>query len=103
MTAVFFFGEAIILSLELLSDGMFMYLPVIFSLIFAVLIIVRGRSLILPTLLLISDAFTTLLYMQLDAFPEVQTAMLLLSLTCAAIALYLSFAVVSEKPKLPVF
>ena len=103
MTAVFFFGEAIILSLELLSDGMFIYLPVIFSLIFAVLIIVRGRSLILPTLLLISDAFTTLLYMQLDAFPEVQTAMLLLSLTCAAIALYLSFAVVSEKPKLPVF
>ncbi|MCQ2357692.1 MAG: DMT family transporter [Methanocorpusculum sp.] len=103
MTAVFFFGEAIILSLELLSDGMFMYLPVIFSLIFAVLIIVLGRSLILPTLLLISDAFTTLLYMQLDAFPEVQTAMLLLSLTCAAIALYLSFAVVSKKPKLPVF
>ena len=103
MTAVFFFGEAIILSLGLLSDGMFIYLPVIFSLIFAVLIIVRGRSLILPTLLLISDAFTTLLYMQLDAFPKVQTAMLLLSLTCAAIALYLSFAVVSEKPKLPVF
>ena len=103
MTAVFFFGEAIILSLELLSDGMFIYLPVIFSLIFAVLIIVRGRSLILPTFLIVFDAFTTLLYLQLDFIPEVRTAMLLLSLTCAAIALYLSFAVVSEKPKLPVF
>ena len=44
-----------------------------------------------------------LLYIQCEAVPEVVTAMLLITLACAAVSLYLSFAVFSEKPKLPVF
>ena len=103
MTAVFFFGSAAVLLLDLFSSGVFSYVPVIFSLVFAIFVILRGSSLILPTFLMVADAFSTLLYLQLEAVPEVQTAMLLLRLGCAAVALYLSFAVVSEKPKLPVF
>ena len=103
MTAVFFFGAAAALLFELFCDGTFLYLPVIFELVFGLLVVLRGASLILPTALLFGDAFAILLYIQSETIPEVQTAMLLLSLMCAAVALYLSFAVFSEKPKLPVF
>ena len=103
MTAVFFFGSAVVLLLDLFADGLFSYLPVVFSLVFAVMVILRGRSLILPTALIMGDAFSTLLYIQSSTIPGVQTAMLLLILGCAAVSLYLAFAVFSEKPKLPVF
>ena len=70
---------------------------------FGLLIILRGASLILPTALLFGDAFAVLLYIQIDTIPEVETAMFLIALGCVAVALYLAFAVFSEKPKLPVF
>ena len=101
--AVFFIGSAIALSLDLFSYGVFLYLPIIFLLVFGILNILRKNSPILTSSFLIGYAFLTMLYLQLEVFPEVQTAMLLLTLICAAIALYLSFAVFSEKPKLPVF
>ncbi|HJJ33584.1 MAG TPA: hypothetical protein O0X19_04310 [Methanocorpusculum sp.] len=44
-----------------------------------------------------------LLYTWCEAVSEVLAAMLLLTLGCAAVAVYLAFAVFSEKPKLPVF
>ena len=70
---------------------------------FGILIVLRGRALILPAILWIGEGFILLLYEQLDFFPEVLTAMLLMTLGCAAVEVYLSFAVFSEKPKLPVF
>ena len=76
---------------------------VIFGLAFGILVILRGDSLILPTSLMFGNAFAMLLYIQCETVPEVQTAMLLLTLGCAAVSLYLAFAVFSEKPKLPVF
>ena len=103
MTAVFFFGISVAMFFELFCDGAFLYMPVIFELVFGLLVILRGASLILPTAVLFGDAFAILLYLQSETMPEVQTAMLLLSLMCAAVALYLAFAVFSEKPKLPVF
>ena len=103
MTAVFFFGSAVFMLLELFCNGAFLYLSVIFGLVFGILVILRGDSLILPTVLLFGSAFTMLLYIQIEAIPEVQTAMLLITLACAAVSLYLAFAVFSEKPKLPVF
>ena len=103
MTAVFFFGAAAALLFELFCEGTFLYLPVIFELVFGLLVVLRGASLILPTALLFGDAFAILLYIQSETIPEVQTAMLLITLGCAAVSLYLSFAVFSEKPKLPVF
>ena len=103
MTAVFFFATAVTLIFNLFCEGVFEYLAVIFQLMFAVMIILRGRTLILPAAFMIGDSFGTLLYLQLEAFPEVQTAMLVLWLMCAAIVTYLSFAIISEKPKLPVF
>ncbi|MCQ2357691.1 MAG: DMT family transporter [Methanocorpusculum sp.] len=103
MTAVYFFGSAVVVVLDLFCEGAFEYLPVIFPLVFAVMIISRGRTLILPTAFMIGDTFATLLYTQLEAFPEVQTAMLLLRIMSVVIVTYLSFAIISEKPKLPVF
>ncbi|HJJ45533.1 MAG TPA: hypothetical protein O0Y17_00430, partial [Methanocorpusculum sp.] len=103
MTAVYFIGSAVTLLFEPFCDGMLLYLPVIFSLVFGLLIILRGSSLILPTALLFGDAFAVLLYIQIDTIPEVETAMFFIALGCAAAALYLAFAVFSEKPKLPVF
>ena len=66
-------------------------------------IVLRGASLLLPTALVFGDAFAVLLYIQIDTIPEVETAMFLIALGCVAVALYLAFAVFSEKPKLPVF
>ena len=103
MTSVFFFGSAVALLFELFCGGAFLYLSVIFGLAFGILVILRGDSLILPTSLMFGNAFAMLLYIQCEAVPEVQTAMLLLTLGCAAVAVYLAFAVFSEKPKLPVF
>ena len=103
MTAVYFIGSAVTLLFEPFCDGMLLYLPAIFGLVFGLLIILRGSSLILPTALLFGDAFAVLLYIQIDTIPEVETAMFLIALGCAAVALYLAFAVFSEKPKLPVF
>ena len=100
---MFFFGSAVSLLFELFCGGAFLYLPVIFGLVFGILVILRGDSLILPTSLMFGNAFAMLLYIQVEAVPEVMTAMLLLSLMCAAVAVYLAFAVFSEKPKLPVF
>ena len=103
MTSVFFFGSAVALLFELFCDGAFLYLSVIFGLAFGILVILRGDSLILPTSLMFGNAFAMLLYIQCEAVPEVVTAMLLITLACAAVSLYLAFAVFSEKPKLPVF
>ena len=102
-TALFFFGAAVAFLLELWCDGAFSYLAVVFSLVFGILIVLRGRALILPAILWIGEGFILLLYEQLEFFPEILTAMLLMTLGCAAVEVYLSFAVFSEKPKLPVF
>ena len=102
-TALFFFGAAVAFLLELWCDGVFSYLAVVFSLVFGILIVLRGRSLILPAILWIGEGFILLLYEQLEFFPEVLTAMLLMTLGCVVAEVYLSFAVFSEKPKLPVF
>ena len=108
MTAVFFFGVSVAMLLGLFCNSVFcdvglLYLPVIFGLLFGILVVLRGASLILPTALLFGGAFALLLYLQSAAVPEVLTAMYLITLGCAAVAVYLAFAVFSEKPKLPVF
>ena len=102
-TSVFFIGLGIAILLDTLSLGVFEYLPVIFALLFGIMTLLRKDSPVLPAIILIGDAFSILLYIQSAAIPELQTATLLLTLGCGIVALYLSFAVFSEKPKLPVF
>ena len=102
-TSFLFIGCGVALALDMLTTGAFVYLPMILMLVLGIQNILRGDPRILPSALLIGYAFIIMLYGQLTAFPEVLTAMLLLTVMCAAVALYLSFAVFAEKPKLPLF
>ena len=102
-TSIFFIGVGLSLALILLSPAIFGYLPVILLLVLGIQNVLRKDPRILPSFLLIGYAFATMLFCNLAEFPEVKTAMLLLTLMCTVIAVYLSFAVFAEKPKLPLF
>ena len=101
--AMFFIGTGIAYSLVLFSTGLFAYLSVIFILVFAIMIILHKNSPILPASLMFGNGFAILLYWQVVYFPDVQMATILIAFVSLAVALYLAFAVFSEKPKLPVF
>ena len=103
VTSTFFIGFGLALALDLTTSDTFGYLPVILLLVLGIQNVLRRDPRILPSFLLIGEAFAIMLYNQLVLTPEVQTAMLLLTVGCTAIALYLSFAVFAEKPKLPLF
>ncbi|HJJ33401.1 MAG TPA: hypothetical protein O0X19_03365 [Methanocorpusculum sp.] len=103
VTSIFFIGAGLALALDLISPEIFGYLPVILLLVLGIQNVLRKDPRILPSFLLIGDAFATMLFYNLAEFPEVKTAMLLLTLMCTVIAVYLSFAVFAEKPKLPLF
>ena len=103
VTSILFIGCSLALPLDMILSGVFDYLPAMLLLVLGVQNVMRGDPRILPSLLLIGNGFALILYNQLTAFPEVQTAMLLITGLCALIALYLAFAVFAEKPKLPLF
>ena len=101
--AIFFIGGGLSLFLDLISTGLFAYLSVILLLVLGIQNVLRKNSPILPSFMLIGCAFSTMLYNQLASLPEVATAMLLIDTALVGIGVYLSFAVFSEKPKLPLF
>ena len=81
----------------------FGYIPAILLLVLGIQNVLRRDPRIMPSFMLIGGAFSTMLLCNVVDFPEVKTAMLILTAMCTVIALYLSFAVFSEKPKLPLF
>ena len=103
MTAVYFIGMGIAFCLDLFTVGILQYLSAFLLLTVGILTILRNSTLILPASVVTGGSFTTMLYCQAPAFPEIETVMLLMYIAMIIIAIYLSFAVFAEKTKLPLF
>ena len=103
VTSTFFVGAALALALSMIVPTAFGYIPAILLLVLGIQNVLRRDPRIMPSFMLIGGAFSTMLLCNVVDFPEVKTAMLILTAMCTVIALYLSVAVFSEKPKLPLF
>ncbi|HJJ27198.1 MAG TPA: DMT family transporter [Methanocorpusculum sp.] len=103
MTSIVFISCGLAYALDMITSGVFVYLPVVLLLVVGVMNIMWKDERVMPSLLLFGNAFMLILFCQMTDFPEVMVAMLILTLMCAGIALYLAFAVFSDKPKLPLF
>ncbi|HJJ29279.1 MAG TPA: DMT family transporter [Methanocorpusculum sp.] len=77
-------------------------LPVLFMII-GVFAVLRNNSALLLALVLICTGLADIFYLVLDVYPELVTISILLEIFSLLLCLYQSFAVFSEKFKLPLF
>ena len=103
-TPVLFIGISFALWLDCICTGYFYYVAIFVLLIIGVLAVLRKYSRLLPSLLTIFCSFNMTLYnFYYQGVFDLKTAIIILGIACALLALYLAVATFSEVKKLPLF
>ena len=102
-TPLMFLGVGCSFLLDLFVTGSMHYVVGILLLILGIFAVIRKNSRLLPSLLLIGFGFARFLSNSIESYPDLITVVSILNAACMLLAVYLAFAVFSEKFKLPLF